>query len=356
MAAKRRNSAPETMGFTATLVILSIAAIIVIWPFLSALLWALLAAIVFQPLQNWCLRKTGNKTNLAAALALLIIVLVVVIPLLVIGAIVISQASSIYISMEMEEFDVRGFFVALYDALPLRLREMLSSAGYGDFEQVKMKIINAAKESLGLIASQAFSIGSGALAFVLSLAVGLYVTFFLLRDGKDLGAKFCAALPMEPEVSERLCARSVSIVRATLKGSIVVGMVQGALGIITFWIAGVPSAVLLGVLMSLASFIPAIGTALIWVPVALWLILTGAVWQGFVVVISGALVIGMADNILRPILVGRDTGIPDWVILISTLGGIAAMGLSGIVIGPVLIGLFMAAWSIVLEKREVARV
>ncbi|QYU66643.1 AI-2E family transporter [Leptolyngbya sp. 15MV] len=195
-------------------------------------------------------------------------------------------------------------------------------------------------------------LAGSALGFVLAFGVGLYATYFLLRDGARIGPAVLDHLPMERAVAERLGERFLIIVRATIKGSVVVGLVQGALGAITFWIAGVPSALLFGVLMAIASLLPAVGPALVWIPVAIYLLATGAIWQGVVVIASGVAVIGLADNLLRPILVGRDTGIPDWVILVTTLGGIAAMGLSGIVVGPLVAGLFIAGWAILREERE----
>ena len=139
--------------------------------------------------------------------------------------------------------------------------------------------------------------------------------------------------------------------RATIKGSVVVGIVQGALGALTFWIVGIPSVLLLGVIMAIASLLPAVGPAIVWVPAAIYLLATGAVWQGIVVIVSGVALVGMVDNVLRPILVGRDTGIPDWLILVTTLGGIALMGLSGIVVGPLVAGLFLAGWQILRGQR-----
>mgnify|MGYP002651685157 FL=1 len=115
---------------------------------------------------------------------------------------------------------------------------------------------------------------------------------------------------------------------------------------------GLPAAMLWGLLMAIASLLPAIGPAIIWIPVAIYLLATSAVWQAVVVIVSGALVIGSADNVLRPILVGRDTGIPDWVVLVTTLGGIELLGLSGIVVGPVVAALFITAWQILSEQRE----
>lgn len=104
--------------------------------------------------------------------------------------------------------------------------------------------------------------------------------------------------------------------------------------------------------MAIASFLPAVGPAIVWVPVAIYLLATGAIWQGIVVIVSGVALVGLVDNLLRPMLVGRDTGIPDWLILVTTLGGIAFLGLSGIVVGPLVAGLFLASWSILREQRE----
>ena len=108
--------------------------------------------------------------------------------------------------------------------------------------------------------------------------------------------------------------------------------------------------------MALVALLPAVGPALVWVPVAIYLLATGAVWQGVVVVVSGVAVIGLADNILRPILVGRDAGIPDWLVLVTTLGGIEVAGLSGIVVGPLVAALFLTGWQILTEEREGRRI
>jgi len=113
----------------------------------------------------------------------------------------------------------------------------------------------------------------------------------------------------------------------------------------------VPSALLLGVLMAILALIPAVGTALVWAPVGIWLLVSGEIWQGVFVLGSGFIIISSADNVLRPILVGRDTGIPDWIILVTTLGGLSIAGFAGIVLGPLVAGLFLASWSILQEQR-----
>jgi predicted PurR-regulated permease PerM len=203
-----------------------------------------------------------------------------------------------------------------------------------------------------MIAGQAVSIGSEALSFFLSFGVALYVMYFLLRDGERIGRKIVFAVPVERAIADRLAQRFVGIVRATIKGTGVVALVQGALGTITLMIAGVPSALLLGVVMAIFALVPVIGSGVVWVPAGLYLLLIGDYWQGLFVLLAGFFIISSADNVLRPILVGRDTGIPDWIILITTLGGISLVGFSGIVLGPLVAGLFLASWSILREQRE----
>lgn len=342
----------EAIGFGAMLAGASLAMAYVSWPFASAIVWAVIAGIVFRPLFLRMLVPVKGHEGKAALLTLLVIVVAVVLPLTLIGSIVVDQAASLYFAMQSQDVDVAYYFASIHDGLPARLSQMLDSSGYGDLERVKEKIAQFVQSSLGVIASQALSIGSNALSFVLSFGVGLYVSFFLLRDGGRLSERVCSMIPIPGDMAAQLCARIASIVRATVKGSLVVGLVQGALGTVTFWITGVPSAVLLGVVMALASLLPAVGPALVWAPVAAWLFFTGSIWQAVVVIASGVMVVGMADNVLRPVLVGKDTGIPDWVILVTTLGGIAAFGLSGIILGPVIAGVFMTCWAMSLEIRE----
>jgi predicted PurR-regulated permease PerM len=129
-----------------------------------------------------------------------------------------------------------------------------------------------------------------------------------------------------------------------------VAALQGALGGVIFWLLGLHAPVLWGVVMGLLALLPAVGAAVIWVPAAIYLLAIGDVWQGVVLLIFGAFVIGLVDNILRPLLVGKDTKLPDYVVLISTLGGLATFGLNGFVLGPVIAAMFIASWDIFLES------
>lgn len=342
----------ENGGLILFLALITLALGLVVSSFAGALLWAALAALLFQPLFQRLLGRWPNHRNRAAAVSLLIITFAVVIPALIIASLVVDQAAGVYQNIRSGRINFAVYFEQIHNALPNRLQRLLDSSGYGSFERAQTRISQALGSSASQLARQAFSIGANAAAFVLAFGVGLYVTYFLLRDGDRIGPAVVRALPLQPDVSRRLSDKFVSVVRATIKGSGVVALVQGALGAITFWIVGLPAALLWGMLMAVAALLPAVGPAIIWGPVAIYLLATGAIWQGIVVVVSGVLLIGLADNILRPILVGRDTGIPDWLVLVTTLGGINLVGLSGIVVGPLMGALFITGWQILTEQRS----
>lgn len=341
----------ENGGLILLLALVTIGLALVVSSFASAMLWAALAAVLFQPLYRRLLERWPGRRNLAAAMTLLIITFAVIIPAFIIGSLVIEQASGVYGQMRSGQINFAQYFQQVHNALPDRLQNLLGNAGLGTFERVQLKVSAALSESASMLTQRALAIGANAAAFLLAFGVGLYVTFFLVRDGDELGSKIVRALPLEQSVAERISTGFVTVVRATLKGSGLVALAQGALGAITFWIVGLPAALLWGMLMAIAALLPAIGPAIIWGPVAIYLFAIGAFWQGVVVIASGVIVIGLADNILRPMLVGRDAGIPDWLVLVTTLGGIELIGLSGIVVGPLAGALFITSWQVLTEQR-----
>lgn len=349
MTIERRHV--ENGGLVLFLALVTAGLAMVVSSFFGALLWAALAALLFQPLFQRLLARWPGRRNTAAALAMLIITIAVVIPALIIASLVVEQAAGVYGQMRSGQIDFARYFEQVHDALPYRIQHLLDAAGFGSFERAQSRVSLAVNDSVSMIARQALSIGANAAAFVLTFAVGLYVTFFMLRDGEAIAPAVVRALPLEPAVAERLADKFVNVVRATIKGSGVVALVQGGLGAATFAIVGLPAALLWGMLMAIAALLPAIGPAIIWGPVAIYLLATGAIWQAVVVIASGVIVIGLADNILRPMLVGRDAGIPDWLVLVTTLGGIDLLGLSGIVLGPLAGALFITAWQIFTEER-----
>ena len=204
---------------------------------------------------------------------------------------------------------------------------------------------NEALQGSQIIAAEALNIGQNAFEFVISFGIMLYLLFFLLRDGTILAARIKRAIPLSVEHKRQLFNKFTTVVRATVKGNITVATMQGALGGIMFAFLGIKGALLWGSLMAFLSLLPA-GSSLIWGPVAIYFLLTGVIWKGITIIIFGILVIGLIDNILRPLLVGKDIRVPDYVVFISTLGGIALFGPNGFVIGPVLAAFFIVVWDL----------
>lgn len=342
----------QQTSFLLILAAVSLMMVVIAWPFATPLLWSALAAIMFQPLYRWVLARVGDRPNRAASLTLLIIICSVLVPALYIGTLVVQQAVTLVATLQANPIDLGAQYQNLYEMLPAPLQRMIDQNGWADLAAAQARLQELLTESSGLIASNAVSIGGGALSFVLSFVLGLYVVFFLLRDGERIGQIILQTAPVERSIADRLSGKFLSIVRATIKGTGVVALVQGALSAITLMIAGVPSALLFGVITAIFALVPVIGAGAVWVPAGVWLLLSGELWQGLFVLFAGFFIISSSDNVLRPILVGRETGIPDWIILITTLGGISLAGFSGIVIGPLVGGLFLACWSILREQRE----
>ena len=327
----------------------------ILWPFFSAVLWATVLAIVFAPLYRRILRSIGRNPNLAALATLVIIVMLVILPLFLTAASLVQEATSLYERIQSGELNLGTVFQQLRAALPAWVIDVLDRLGLTSLGAVQDRLSDALKRGSQFIAAQALSIGQGAADFILGLLVMLYLLFFLLREGGELFKRIQDAIPLPPTQQRALFSKFTTVIRATIKGSIFVAAVQGAFGGLIFWLLGLHAPVLWGVVMGLLALLPAVGAALIWVPAAIYLLATGSVWQGVVLLLFGAFVIGLIDNILRPLLVGKDTKMPDYVVLISTLGGLATFGLNGFVLGPVIAAMFIAAWDIFSASAQAER-
>ena len=320
-------------------------------PYAGAILWGTVLAILFAPLNRHLRERMRQRRSVAAVVTLTLIVVLVLFPVALIVESLIDEGTAVYDRIQSGGLDAGAWFRQVYAALPAWAGDLLNRFGLTNLEMVEARLSAFLARGAQIVAGQALSIGQNTFEFVLSLFVMLYLLFFLLRDGDVLSRRIRDAIPMRPERHRNLAGRFTTVIRATVKGNLVVALVQGVLGWLIFWILGVGAPVLLGVLIALLSLLPAVGAPVVWLPVAVYLFATGNTWQAITLTVFGALVIGSADNILRPILVGKDTKLPDYIVLISTLGGIAVFGANGFVIGPVIAALFVAVWEIFTASR-----
>jgi predicted PurR-regulated permease PerM len=339
--------------FLLLLIAVSVAFGTILLPFYGAVFWACVLAIMFTPFYRRLLVIMPRRENLAAFATLLLCLVIVILPVTFITASLLQEGQAFYQKISSGELKFGKYFHQAISVLPAWIVTFLDGAGLAKFSEAKDTLSNGAAQESQLIAVEGLKIGQNTFEFIVSFGVMLYLLFFLLRDGNLLFERLRLAVPLSPEHKRHLFSKFTTVVRATVKGNIAVAALQGALGGVIFAFLGIPGAVLWGTVMAFLSLLPAIGAGLIWGPVAIYFLLTGALWEGTVLIVFGIFVIGLVDNILRPILVGADTQIPDYMVLISTLGGMVLFGITGFVIGPVIAALFIAAWDLFSSSRQV---
>src|SRR3954469_6286608 len=353
MAADPLNS-PSLQGkaLLGLVLVVKVLFAVVLSPMSGAISWALFMAIVFSSLQESSVQALRGKRGWAAFATLLVIIVSVLLPLALLTISVTHEATAFYQRFRSGDIALADYFQRMVGALPEWVRGWLSRFGVDDLPAVQRKLAEALGRSSDALTQHVFKIGQGTLDFVVSFFVMLYLLYFFLRDGRALAQETARAMPLAPDHTRRILGQFATVVRATVKGNVVVALVQGALGWLAFWFLDITGALLWGAVMAILSLLPAVGAALVWGPVALYLLTTGSTFEGIGLVVWGVVVIGLVDNALRPILVGKETKLPDWLVLIATLGGLSVFGLNGFVIGPAIAAVFIVAWEIFSEARQ----
>ncbi len=324
----------------------------ILLPFYGTILWGVILALLFTPMYRWWLARLKRRRSVAAFLTLLVVLVMVILPFALVTAALAQEAAATYQRIQSGAWNPALYLQSVFDALPRWLTGPLNSLGFTDFAALQSKLVSVLTQASQLIATQALSIGFDTFDFVARVFIMLYLAFFLIRDGDAVLRSVRRAIPLEPAHQLELAQKFATVTRATVKGNLLVAMIQGLLGGLAFWFLGVQSALLWAVLMAVLSLLPAVGAALVWGPVAIYFFASGAVWQGVALAAYGVLVIGLVDNVLRPVLVGKETRMPDYLVMISTLGGLGVFGINGFVLGPVVAALFIAVWHIYGSARE----
>ena len=342
---------PEDRSFLILLAAISIAFGWVLWPFSGALLWATLLAIIFAPLYRRVLETLPGKHNLVAFLTVVVVVVMVLIPVAIIIASLVDQGGELYRRVQTGEISFAHPLQQLKSALPDWAASVSDRLADIDLSALKERLSGLVVPAGQQLAGHAINIGQLTVEFVASLLVMLYLLFFLLRDGDELNARIRDALPLRASHTTAILEAFTLTVRGTIKGIVLVALIQGALGGLIFWLLGLTAPLLAGAIMALLSLLPVLGSALVWAPVGVYLLVAGAVTKGLILLAFGTFVIGLADNFLRPILVGQSIQMPSYVVLLATLGGLATFGANGFVIGPLVAAMFLTAWQIFVGSK-----
>ena len=313
-----------------------------IGPFILTCFWGAVLAVIFYNVYRRIRIWVGGREGLAGGITTVIVVLFFLVPLGLLSLALVNQAIGIYQEIESGSFNTEIIFDFVDANLP-RVASALSEFGV-DTADLRNNLNTAVGEAGQYAANWALSFGGSVLNTLIQFTLVIYLLYFFLVDGTRIERALVAAIPMGDERERTIFQRFALVARATLKGTLIVAFVQGAIGGLMFALLGIPAALLWGVVMMLLALLPVGGSAIVWVPAAVIMFIQGNIVSGVIIVVVGTLIIGLVDNLLRPLLVGRDTHMPDYLVLISTLGGITMFGLSGFVIGPTVAALFITVW------------
>lgn len=323
--------------------VISAVFLIMINQFLMPLFMAGLASALAKPTHRWLTKKLKGRENIASAILIVGIVLLVLIPLSFLITIVVAQAIKVGQSVTP--------WVQSFINEPTTIGVYLEKIPYYDQitpyrEEIIQKIGNVVGAISSFLIDSLQSVTKMTINAIFSTVIMLYVMFYFLTMGNVLLKKILYFLPLHDEDERRLLIRFTSVTRATIKGTLIIGVMQGTICGLAFALAGIQGPVFWGTVMAVTSVIPAFGTAIVWGPALVILGLIGD-FTGVVIlaVICGG-ISGNLDNLVRPKLVGKDTEMHDLFVLFGTLGGIAMFGLLGIIIGPIIAALFITIWEI----------
>jgi predicted PurR-regulated permease PerM len=339
---------PDTPFRKAFLLLLVAAMTVVLVVLLQSFVMTIVVAAVMagltRPVYLWLLGRFGGRSTAAAAVTVLMTMLVVFVPLVTIGGMVITQATGI-------TANVRPIIEKSVNSPTYLDQQLQRVPGYDRFfkpyrKQILTKAADVINSTGRFLVSSLSNTTLSTVSFFFNFFIALYSMFFLLTDGPAMMAQILDHLPLHAGEKSLLIERFMSITRATIKGTLVIGLIQGVMTGAAFWVVGIPSVAFWTVLMVVLSIIPLIGAALIWVPACIVLLAMGSVGKAIGLALFCSLVVGSVDNLLRPWLVGRDTKMHDLVILFSTMGGLVVIGPLGFILGPVLAGLFVTSWQI----------
>ncbi|MDY7024799.1 MAG: AI-2E family transporter [Pseudomonadota bacterium] len=322
----------------ALLLLISLLFIGIIKNFLITLLLAAVFAALSYPLYEFLLKITKGRPSLSAAISLILLLVMVFIPLIIVSSLIIDEA--LYISSRAKPW-IQNFIESNNS-----WTELVETIPYLESLQVyKNEIVEKLGATISSISSVLFqnisSITVSTLTMVLMFLIFLYSFFFFLRDGEEIMNKALYYFPLSDREERRILDQFTSVTRATLKGTVIVGIIQGSLAGFGFWVVGIEGALFWTAIMIILSIVPLIGSVLIWLPAAIILALLNQYWEAIFLIVYSSTVVSLIDNILRPKLVGRDTKMHELLIFLSTLGGIGVFGIFGFIIGPIIAALFI---------------
>lgn len=341
-----------TVFFFALLLVIFYLAFLIISPFLKAIAWAAILAVLVYPAYSRLLKLLKGKATPAALIVTILITLLIVFPALRIAGFLSQEALELLKTVralsnpeETELWKTKPWIQDLlgyWDMLSFQLASLEI-----DLRKV---VVQGAQLTSGFLVSQAKDVAQDLFLAVVNFVIALFCLFFFLRDGRELCEKVRSILPMDHERQTHLFNNIVNSLYAVIHGCLVTATVQGLLAGLAYWFLGVPFAILLGVATAFTALFPIGGSSLVWLPASLYLFLQGTYLQGIILLVWGAGIVGTIDNILKPLFIGSRLRLPVLFLFFSILGGLKLFGVLGLILGPVLFALLAALLELYMEE------
>jgi predicted PurR-regulated permease PerM len=313
-------------------------------PLLAPVIWAMIIAHLFWPVHSRLVRRMSRWPNLEAALISVIAICVLILPGILLSSLVVSDAVAAYHRLESEIRTGQATWLTALQSHPavVWILDWVQRQQAAPGRDLATTLLSHAREASVFLASQLSSIMGNVVSFLVHMGISVFTAYFLFRNGAGWLGWARQITPIHPEIQELVLGQVDQTVKAILYGNIIVAIAQGVLGGIGFWIAGIPSVVMWAAVMGFLSLIPIVGSFLVWLPASVILILQGDTTHGIFLAVWGAVVIGLADNLLRPLIIGSRTRLSTFMIFISLLGGVQAFGMLGVVLGPMVVVITLA--------------
>lgn len=330
----------KNITFFTFLILTTVLFLYVIKPFFYPIFWAMIIAGIFYPVFKWIKSKV-KYANLSSLITILLVLVIIIIPVALLSSLIVKESLDLFTSLSNNQSPivntVRGVTGWIKNN-PITDKLNINE------QQVAAKFTEIAKTITDAIFTAAKNLTQNSLTFLIMFIIMIYALFFFLKDGERMLKKFAHLSPLGDKHEVIMYKKFTSTVRAVLKGTLIVGAIQGFMGGILFYITGIEGALILGIMMVMFSIIPALGSYIIWLPAGLTMLILGNTWQGLLILVVGMLLISTIDNLLKPVLVGKDTQMHPLLILFSSLGGLLIFGISGFIIGPIITALLLSLW------------
>jgi predicted PurR-regulated permease PerM len=336
-----------------TVGVLGFALIRMIQPFVGSILWAVLLAFMLAPLNDALARVLGGRRGLAALLITIASLVLILLPATLLGVAFVNQAGDLV--TRLQEFAARQHISGLGDVLRVpvldRLIQSLGAYVPVNADRIQSWLVESGQSGLRALVLASGAVFAGALGAVVQFLLTLFLLFFFLRDGEEIVRRVVRLVPLDPGRKATLIGHLAAVTRAVVLGTLLTAVAQGVLLGLGFAIVGLPSPVVFGALTGIASLVPLIGTALVWVPAVVVLVVQGRPGAAVFLLIWSVILVGMADNFLKPLVVSGRAQISTLPVFLGLMGGLSAFGAIGMVLGPVIVALVIALFRFAEESQ-----